>query len=349
MLLQGDETVKKIKVQDAIGSVLCHDITRIVKDEIKDTAFRKGHIVRDEDIPILLSIGKEHLYVWEKKEGMLHENDAALFLVDFCKNENMITTEVKEGKIELIASCDGFFQVDTDKLYEINLLDEIIIATRMGNLPVKSGDKLAGMRVIPLVIEEEKLKRAKEIAGNEPILKITPFKRIKAGIVTTGSEVFHGRIKDTFTPVIKEKLEKIGVEVVGHKIVNDETDKITSAILEIKEAGAELIVCTGGMSVDPDDLTPAAIKRSGANIISYGSPVLPGAMFLLGYFDDNTTIVGVPGCAMYHKITIFDIILPYVIAGIEIDKNHLAKLGYGGLCLNCSICHYPNCQFGKGV
>ena len=341
--------MKKIKVEDAIGSVLCHDITRIVKDEIKDAAFRKGHIVRREDIPLLLSMGKEHLYVWEKKEGMLHENDAALFLADLCKNEYMTTSEVKEGKIELIASCDGFFQVDINKLYEINLLDEIIIATRKGNLPVKAGDKLAGMRVIPLIIEEEKLKRAKEIAGDKPLLKITPFKNLKAGIVTTGSEVFHGRIKDTFTPVIKEKLRGQGIDVINHIIVNDDTDEITSAISELKKSRADLIVCTGGMSVDPDDLTPGAIKKSGANIVSYGSPVLPGAMFLLAYFDDQTTVVGVPGCAMYHKITIFDIILPYIAAGIQIDKSYLAKLGYGGLCLNCDICHYPNCQFGKGL
>lgn len=341
--------MEKIKVQDAIGSILCHDITRIIRDEIKDTAFRKGHIVREEDIPLLLSIGKEHLYVWEKKEGMVHENDAALFLMDLCKNEFMTTTEVKEGKIELIATCDGFFQVETHILKEINLLDEIMIATRKGNLPVKAGDKLAGMRVIPLVIKEEKLKKAKEIAGNKPILKITPFKKIKAGIVTTGSEVFYGRIEDTFTPVIKEKLTSQGIDVINHIVVNDDTDKISSAIFELKKSGAELIICTGGMSVDPDDLTPAAIKKSGANIVSYGSPVLPGAMFLLGYFDDKTPVLGVPGCAMYHKITIFDIILPYVAAGIEVDKEHLASLGYGGLCLNCSICHYPNCQFGKGI
>lgn len=341
--------MKKIRVQDAIGSVLCHDMTRIVKDEIKDAVFRKGHIIKEEDIPVLLSMGKEHIYVYEKQEGMIHENDAALVLAELCVNDNMELTEVKEGKVELIAKCNGFFQVNVEKLNKINALEDIMIATRMGNLPVKAGNKLAGMRVIPLIIEEEKLERAREIAGKEPILKIVPFKQIKAGIVTTGSEVYHGRIKDTFTPVIEEKLKEFDIEKIHHVISDDKTEDIKAGIMAAKEKGADLIICTGGMSVDPDDLTPAAIKQSGANIISYGAPVLPGAMFLLAYFEDGTTVLGVPGCAMYKKITIFDIVLPYVVAGIKVDKEHIAKLGYGGLCLECEICHYPNCQFGKGV
>lgn len=341
--------MKTIKTEEAIGSVLCQDLTRIVKDEVKGPAFRKGHIIKEEDIPLLLSMGKDHVFVWELEEGMVHENDAALFLSELCINDYMTTSEIKEGKIELVAEIDGFFQVDIGKLHQINMLDDIMIATRMGNLPIKAGDKLAGMRVIPLVIEDEKLKRAKEVAGDKPILKITPFKNLKAGIVTTGSEVFYGRIKDTFTPVIRTKLSKQGIEVIGHITVDDNAERIKTAILELKDQGAELILCTGGMSVDPDDLTPTAIKQSGANIVSYGSPVLPGAMFLLAYFDDKTPILGVPGGAMYHETTMFDIILPYAAAGIEIDKNHLAKLGYGGLCLDCKTCTYPNCQFGKGV
>lgn len=341
--------MKTIRTEDAVGSILVHDLTRIVKDQSKGVAFRKGHVIREEDIPILKSMGKENLYVWEYKEGMVHENDAALSLIDLCKNEYMSTTEVKEGKAELIAEIDGFFQVDIEKLNKINGLDEMMIATRSGNLPVKVGDKLAGMRVIPLVIDEKKLEMAKQIGNGTPILKIIPFKKLKAGVITTGSEVYSGLIKDTFSPVIKEKLNNQGIVVVKHILCDDNAEKIKDAILTMKAQGVEVIICTGGMSVDPDDLTPTAIKQSGANIISYGSPVLPGAMFLLAYFDDKTPVLGVPGCAMYHKITIFDIILPYVAAGIEIDEKHLAKLGYGGLCLDCPICHYPNCQFGKGV
>jgi len=341
--------MKKIATVDAVGHVICHDITRIIKDVVKDIAFKKGHIVREEDIPVLLSIGKEHLYVWEKTEGMLHENEAAEILYDICKNENIEPSEVKEGKIELIAGIDGLFRVDVDRLDEINELDEIMIATRHTNYPVKKGEKLAGTRVIPLVIEEKKLKNVQKIAGDIPLMELLPYKNMKAGIVTTGSEVYYGRIKDTFTPVVIHKLNQYKISVCGHKIVNDESDMIVNAITELKKNGADLIVCTGGMSVDPDDLTPSAIRKSGAAIISYGAPVLPGAMFLLGYFEDGTPIMGLPGCVMYSKTTIFDLILPRVAAGVKIAKKDIAKMGNGGLCLGCTPCTYPNCGFGKGV
>lgn len=341
--------MKKIETVNAVGHVLCHDITRIVKDVVKDTPFRKGHVVTEEDIPVLLSLGKEHLYIWEKKEGMLHENEAAEILFDICKNDNMIGSEIKEGKIELIADCNGLFRVDVDRLDAINELDEIMIATRHTNYAVKKGDKLAGTRVIPLIIEENKLKEAKKIAGDKPLLELLPYKNMKAGVVTTGSEVYHGRIKDTFTPVIINKLKEYGIEVCWHKIVDDDNEMIINAIKEIKESGAEMILCTGGMSVDPDDLTPGAIKKSGAEIITYGAPVLPGAMFLLGYFNDGTPIMGLPGCVMYAKATVFDLILPRVAAGIKLSKKDISRMGHGGLCFSCKVCTYPRCEFGKGV
>lgn len=341
--------MKQIETVNAVGHVLCHDITRIVKDVVKDTPFRKGHVITEEDIPVLLSLGKEHLYIWEKKEGMLHENEAAEILFDICKNENMSGTEIKEGKIELIADIDGLFRVDVDRLDAINELDDIMIATRHTNYAVKKGNKLAGTRVIPLIIEEEKLKEAQKIAGDKPLLELLPYKKMKAGIVTTGSEVYHGRIKDTFTPVIINKLKEYGIEVCWHKVVDDKNEMIIDAIQEIKESGAELILCTGGMSVDPDDLTPGAIKKSGANIITYGAPVLPGAMFLLGYFDDGTPIMGLPGCVMYSKATVFDLVLPRVAAGVKVTKKDISRMGHGGLCFSCKVCTYPRCEFGKGV
>ncbi len=341
--------MKKIETVNAVGHVLCHDITRIVKDVVKDTPFRKGHVVTEEDIPVLLSLGKEHLYIWEKKEGMLHENEAAEILFDICKNDNMIGSEIKEGKIELIADCNGLFRVDVDRLDAINELDEIMIATRHTNYAVKKGDKLAGTRVIPLIIEENKLKEAKKIAGDKPLLELLPYKNMKAGVVTTGSEVYHGRIKDTFTPVIINKLKEYGIEVCWHKIVGDDNEMIINAIKEIKESGAEMILCTGGMSVDPDDLTPGAIKKSGAEIITYGAPVLPGAMFLLGYFNDGTPIMGLPGCVMYSKATVFDLVLPRVAAGLKVTKKDISRMGHGGLCFSCKVCTYPRCEFGKGA
>ena len=339
--------MKIINTTEAIGHVLCQDLTQIIKDVKSHTIFKKGHIVTEEDIPVLLSIGKEHLYVWEKEEGMLHENEAAEILYNICKNEYMKPTDVKEGKIELIATEDGLFKVDVKRLKEINSLGEMMIATRHTNFSVKKGDKLAGTRVIPLVIEQKKMDKAVEIANNQPLMEILPYKHKKVGIVTTGSEVFSGRIKDAFGPVICDKLSEYDVEVLGQKIISDDTEKITQAIQEFIADGAELVVCTGGMSVDPDDRTPSAIKSTGAEIISYGAPVLPGAMFLLAYYNDTLPILGLPGCVMYAKRTIVDLVLPRVLANEKLTQEDLADLGHGGLCLNCEICTFPNCSFGK--
>lgn len=341
--------MKCINTTDAAGHVLCHDITRIIKDVVKDTAFRKGHIVTEEDIPVLLSLGKDRLYVWEKDENMLHENEAAEILCQICINENMHPTEVKEGKIELVADCDGVFQIDVPRLDAVNEIDEIMVASRHTNFPVKKGDKLLGTRVIPLVIAKEKMELVRAAAGKKPLARLTPYKKQKAAIVTTGNEVFYGRIKDTFTPVIEDKLKAYGIEVCEHRVCNDDREKIAGTILELKENGAEMILCTGGMSVDPDDMTPGAIKSTGARIVSYGAPVLPGAMFLLGYFADKTPVMGLPGCVMYAKATVFDLVLPRIAAGIEVTKKDLAHMGNGGLCLGCRECRFPSCSFGKGI
>ena len=342
--------MKLIKTEDAVGSVLCHDLTQIIKGVTKDAVFRKGHIVQPEDIPVLLSIGKEHLYVWEADENMLHENDAARILCAICKNANMNESEVKEGTIELRATCEGLFKVDSKRLQLVNSFGQMMIATRHGNTPVKKGDKLAGTRIIPLVIEKEKMYSIQELCGEEPILKLLPYKLKKAAVIATGSEIFTGRIKDTFTPVIEEKLAEYGVEVVFKQVLGDDPEAVTAAIKSaIEEKGAELVCCTGGMSVDPDDRTPLAIKNTGAQIISYGAPVLPGAMFLLAYYGVNKVpIMGLPGCVMYSKRTIFDLVLPRVIACDYVTAEELAQLGEGGLCLNCPVCTYPACGFGKG-
>ena len=342
--------MKLIKTEDAVGSVLCHDLTQIIKGVTKDAVFRKGHIVQPEDIPVLLSIGKEHLYVWEADENMLHENDAARILCAICKNANMHESEVKEGKIELSATCEGLFKVDSKRLQLVNSFGQMMIATRHGNTPVKKGDKLAGTRIIPLVIEKEKMYSIQELCGEEPILKLLPYKLKKAAVIATGSEIFTGRIKDTFTPVIEEKLAEYGVEVVFKQVLGDDPEAVTASIkTAIEEKGVELVCCTGGMSVDPDDRTPLAIKNTGAQIISYGAPVLPGAMFLLAYYGVNKVpIMGLPGCVMYSKRTIFDLVLPRVIACDYVTAEELAQLGEGGLCLNCPVCTYPACGFGKG-
>lgn len=359
--------MKLIKTEDAAGTVLCHDITQIIPGVTKDAVFRKGHIVTAEDIPVLLSVGKEWLYVWEQTEGMLHENDAAEILCSMCLGEHMERSQAKEGKIELTASCDGLLKVHSGALKAVNSFGQMMIATRHGNFGVKKGDKLAGTRIIPLVIEEEKMTAARDLAmketGGKPILELKPYVHKKVGIVTTGNEVYSGRIKDSFTPVILDKLAEFDTEVIGHITLNDDDKRVTKAILDLIGQGADIVVCTGGMSVDPDDKTPLAIKNTGSRIVSYGAPVLPGAMFLLAYYEGAgkdeafsgepssarpAVVMGLPGCVMYAKRTIFDLILPRVMADDLVTAQELAALGEGGLCLNCPVCTFPNCGFGKG-
>lgn len=340
--------MKLMKTEEAVGQVLCHDITQIIPGVSKGPVFRKGHVITEEDIPVLLRVGKDSVYIWENDERMLHENDAAQILYEMCRSDHMRPSEVREGKIEVIAECDGLLKVDREKLLRVNSLGEMMIATRHGNTVVRAGDKLAGTRIIPLVIRKDKMEQARAICQDGPILKLMPFGRRKAAIITTGNEVYYGRIADTFTPVLREKLSEYDVDIISHQTFDDDHEKITAGCLAAIEAGADLILCTGGMSVDPDDKTPLAIKNTGARIVSYGAPVLPGAMFLLAYYQERIPILGLPGCVMYAKRTIFDLVLPRIMAGDEVKAEELAALGEGGLCLSCPVCTYPNCGFGKG-
>ena len=342
--------MKEIRTEDAVGHVLCHDITQIIKDKKKGVVFSKGHIVKEEDIPVLLSVGKEHLFVWEKQSGILHENEAAEILYKICAGSNMHGSDIKEGKIELIADCDGLLKIRRDALLAVNSLGEMMIASRHGDFAIHKGDKIAGTRVIPLVIEQSKMDRAVEAAGPEPIFSVLPFHPKKVAVVTTGSEIQKGLIKDTFTPVLQNKLAEYSCEMIGQTKPGDDRTQITQDILAFARNGADMILCSGGMSVDPDDRTPGAIKDTGADIVTYGAPVLPGAMLLLAYLDmgdRKVPVVGLPGCVMYAKRTIFDLVLPRLLADDRITAAEIAGYGEGGLCLNCPVCTFPNCGFGK--
>lgn len=261
--------------------------------------------------------------------------------------ENRFAPIIAHAPYTLKAACDGLFQVDSRRLIAVNSIEDIMIATRKGNTAVKKGDKLAGMRVIPLIIEEERLRAAEAAAGTAPLLKLLPYVKKTAAIVATGSEVKNGLIQDTFTPVVRDKLAAYGIETVSVLYSGDGVDNVANAIAEARQTGADLILCTGGMSVDPDDNTPGGIRQSGARIVTYGAPVLPGAMFLLGYFEDDTPIMGLPGCVMYAGATIFDLALPRIAAGVEMTRTDFAVMGEGGLCLGCRPCHWPDCPFGR--
>lgn len=335
----GRKSMKLIRTEDAEGQVLCHDMTQIIRGVTKDAVFRKGHIVTKEDIPVLLSIGKEHIYVWEKTEGMLHENEGAEILRQICQGANLSPTEPKEGKISLRAECDGVFKINPEKLIAVNSVGEVMIATKRRDTYVKKGQVVAGMRVIPLVISAEKMDKARQAAGEPPILSVLPVKPKKAAILATGSEIYKGRIEDTFTPVVAEKLESFGCTVMDHQILDDCAEITTAKILEEIKNGAEIVCVTGGMSVDPDDRTPLAIRSTEAEVISYGAPVLPGAMFMLAYYrkkedggnEKIIPVVGLPGCVMYAKTTIFDLILPRLLADDPVKAEELCRMGEGGL------------------
>lgn len=354
--------MKTIRTEDAVGQVLCQDMTQIIPGQTKGPRFKKGHVVREEDIPVLLSMGKVNLYVWELEQGMVHENDAARRLAALCLGPGTVASgEPSEGKIGIKAATDGVLLVNSERLVAVNATDEVMVATRKGGFAVREGDALAGTRVIPLVVREEVLEAAERAAGDEPLLEVRPFTARTAAVIATGSEVANGLIEDAFTPVIVRKLAEFGIEVTLTVKPGDETPDVVAAIDEARAAGVDLIVCTGGMSVDPDDNTPGAIKRAGARIVTYGSPVLPGAMLLVGYFDDDCAegaagpsgkkapvpVLGVPGCAMYNKATVLDLVLPRVAAGVPLTKRDFVVMGEGGLCLGCKPCTFPLCPFGK--
>ena len=339
--------MKQIRIEDSVGCILSHDVTKIVPGEFKGRVFNKGHVIREEDIPKLLDIGKEHIYVWEPKKGQLHENDAAIRVKDLVLGQGCyISEEIKEGKIDFFANTQGIVKINKDLLLKLNLLGEIIVSTIHNNTPVKKGEKIGATRVIPLIIDEKKILEAEKII-KEKIISVEEIKPKKAVLITTGNEVYKGRIKDAFLPVMKEKLEYYGSEIVKQIILPDNKEMITENILKaIEEDKVDMIICTGGMSVDPDDVTPSAIKDCNGEIVTYGAPVLPGAMFLLAYYK-NIPILGVPSCAMYSKRTIFDLVLPRILADEKLSFEDIARFGNGGMCLNCEICSFPHCSFGK--
>jgi len=338
--------MKQVPTREAVGAVLCHDITKIVPGEFKGRAFKKGHIITEPDVAELLRLGKDHIFVWEQLEGMLHENEAAERLAKAAAGKNITWTEVNEGKVSLIASASGLLKVDRMLLEKVNSQDQVILSTRHSNILVQQGELLAGTRVVPLVIEEEKILAVEELCRDRAVVEVKPLRRFEVGLVTTGSEVYHGRITDAFSPVLKAKFAALGSQVVDIVLVPDNMERITAAIQDLLARDVDMIAVSGGMSVDPDDLTPGAIQASGAEIIGYGAPVLPGSQFLIGYFGE-VPVVGLPGCVMYSKQTVFDLILPRILAGEKISKQDMISLAYGGLCLNCPQCNYPVCPFGK--
>lgn len=376
---------RTIPVTDAVGTVLAHDITEIKAGTFKGCAFRKGHVIKQEDISHLQNLGKEHLFVLDLAEDEMHEDEAAHALAQALMGEGVKPGgEPKEGRINLLASRTGLLRINRDALRTFNLLGDVICATLHDNTVVREGQTVAGTRAIPLVVKRSMVKRAVEIAdkgsktdgGRQRIVEVKEMRKPKTGVVITGNEVYYGRIQDAFAPVIKKKIAEYGGEIRGVYFAPDDASYIEARLRELIDAGCDLLITTGGMSVDPDDVTRFAIRNLGAHDITYGSPVLPGSMVLVAYLErgsrgqgakdsseknahslepaipqtpeSSVPILGIPACGMYSRTTVFDILLPRVLAGEKIGREEMAELGHGGLCLNCEECRYPVCPFGKG-
>jgi len=339
--------MRSVPVEEAKGMVLCHDITRIVPGEGKGPAFRKGHVIAAEDIPTLLRLGKEHIYVWDLAEGLVHEDDAAARIAKAVAGQGTTLTQPCEGRINLLADRRGLLKIDTEALFRLNSIDEVTIATIHGDAVVSPGQMLAGTRVVPLVVAKERLEAVEAVtAETGPVVSVMPFRPLRVGVVTTGGEVYHGRIEDKFGPVLRRKFDALGCQVFRQVIVPDDRDMTVRAIRQLLAEGAEMIAVTGGMSVDPDDLSPSSIRAAGGEVVTYGSPTFPGAMFMLAYIGE-TPVVGLPGCVMYHKASIFDLTVPRLVAGEKLSRPDIVALGHGGLCAMCPECRYPLCGFGK--
>lgn len=337
--------MKKVKVQDAIGMTLCHDITAMV-DGFKGAAFKRGHVITQEDIPKLLDIGKQHVFIWEENAGEIHEEDAARRLSQMTTVNGAHYGSISEGKVQLFADQDGMFRVDKALLAAVNRIGDITITTLPDHYPVKAGDRLASMRIVPLVTEERQIAEAEAFCAGKQLYDLRPFKPLKVGIIITGSEIYHGRIKDKFEHVARAKLAHYPAEILGVHVCDDELDMIVGAGRTLLAEGAELLIFSGGMSVDPDDLTPSAIREMGAEIVSYGVPSQPGNMTLVAYLD-QAALLGVPGAAISRPTTMFDVLLPQIFCGDPLTKDDLIRLGEGGLCQMCDNCHFPNCTFGR--
>ena len=339
--------MKTVPVQDAVGKMLCHDITQIVPGFFKGRAFKKGRIIQQADVDKLLDMGKAHIYVLDMQPGMVHEDEAAKRIATAAAGPGLNLSAPAEGKVNLISTQSGLLAVNTEALALINGIEDIMFASRHTHFPVQPDMPVAGTRIIPLYTDEKRIQTIETICRDHfPVVQIKPFTARKVGIVTTGSEIYHGRIEDKFGPVLRRKFGELGSEIIGQHFVSDDVQMTVDAIESFIDQGAQFIALTGGMSVDPDDQTPASIRATGARVVTYGAPVLPGAMFMLAYKED-IPVVGLPGCVMYYQASIFDLVIPRILTGEALTKKDIAAMAHGGFCANCPDCRYPHCPFGK--
>ena len=320
--------VKKVKAEDAVGTPLAHDVVRFAPG-LKTVLFKRGHVVTAADVGRLKDSGNYFVHVAEVRG--VHENEAALRMANASSGKNIFLSKPGQGKVNLLAKTSGLLKVKTGVIKKINLIENFAFAARPNNTGVKKGGLVGATKLIPLYVDERRMNRVERILRtSKPALNVIPPKIKKIGAVITGTEVYEGRIKDAFEPALKEKLAAYGLKITGKIIVPDDKEKIKEAILDFRAKGHELILVTSGMAVDAGDVTPSAIRETGAKVVSHGVPVFPGTVLMLAYLGD-TTIIGVPACVLADKRTSFDLLLPRVLAKEKVTKAELAELGHGGL------------------
>jgi hypothetical protein len=339
--------VKALAVEDAVGTMVCHDLTRIVSGQFKGPLLRKGHVISPQDIPVLKQAGKNHISVIELEADDVHEDEAGLRLARAAAGPGTSLSGPMEGKVCLLAARKGLLKIDRALLNKINSVPDIAFATIPGNRLVSEGEVLAGTRVIPVAVKRSLIDQAEQVLNTGCLVEVKPLVLRKVGLIVTGDEVHSGLVPDAFAPRLRQKLQAFGATLTDVRFEPDDPQAIAAAIKKRVVQGDEVVLVTGGMSVDPDDATPEGIRLAGCRVVRYGAPVLPGSMFLMSYLKD-TPVMGVPACGVYHETTVLDLVLPRVLAGEEISSEDISGLGYGGLCRACVTCEFPRCSFGTG-
>ena len=322
--------LKVIPVEEAVGLRLAHDITEIIPGGHKGPRFRRGHLIAEEDVPRLLDVGKAHIYIMDLAPDELHEEDAAKRLAQAAAGDGLTLTDPSEGRVNLVAAHDGMLEVEEELLFRFNELGDLILATLPSGEFVREGTVVGGTRTIPILVKEDLVARAEALCRDRSIVSVAAMPAKKVYLLVTGSEVFTGRIKDGFEPAVRQKVEGMGSTLAPATLAPDDPDVIAGHIKDFATQGAEVILVSGGMSVDPDDLTPEGIRRSGADVISHGFPVLPGSMFLMSYLGD-IPVLGLSGCVLHDPVTAFDFMLPKLLAGNRVTREDILRMGHGGL------------------
>lgn len=340
--------LKTVPVAASVGHALAHDLTRIVPGKVKETAFKKGQVVRESDLETLLDMGRQHLYVMTLEPGDVHENDAAASLAEIISGPGVEISEATEGKVSLRAKQAGLLKVGVKGVARINAINHLAVSTLHTNTPCPAGELVAAAKVIPLVAPQKNLDRARAVGQKYgPLVSVKPFLPLKVGAVITGAEIMSGRVKDGFDQFVATRITAYGAGIMAKIQVGDDAQAIARAIKSHVQAGAEMVVVTGGLSIDPDDVTRKGVRRAGAKQVFYGTPVLPGAMFLYAKLGE-IPVLGLPACVFYNHRTVFDLVLPRILAGESLTRTDINALGHGGLCKLCDTCTYPHCPFGKG-